>query len=233
MIVALQDLARPGASLQRRRADRVLQPSVRQPAPASVARAGGGARGLGRGGPGPCARRRGALAARADLKRRIAAEFEVDMHERTVGKYLAALGYRRLTARPRHPRSNAQAQEAFKNVWPAPSASLFSILPFQSAPTYPASEPCSPPRWSSARPGPHKTPGVSAPFFEPGFQVAVQLSGHLDPPLADIVGRATVSRGRSFSTQPPLRHRDRSRRRCAAPPRRSARASPPGRRRRR
>lgn len=57
----------------------------------------------------------------ADLKRRIAAEFEVEMHERTVGKYLAALGYTRLTARPRHPKSDAQAQEAFKKTSPMPS----------------------------------------------------------------------------------------------------------------
>ena len=56
---------------------------------------------------------------------------------------------------------------------------ISSMLPFQSAPTYPASEPCSPPRWSFARPGPHKSHGVAAPYFEPGFQDAVRLSGHL------------------------------------------------------
>ena len=32
---------------------------------------------------------------RQDLRRRIAERFEVELHERTVGKYLAALGYRR------------------------------------------------------------------------------------------------------------------------------------------
>ena len=57
----------------------------------------------------------------ADLKRRIAAEFGVKMHERTVGKYLAALGYTRLTARPRHPKPDPQAQEAFKKTSPMPS----------------------------------------------------------------------------------------------------------------
>jgi hypothetical protein len=30
---------------------------------------------------------------RQDLRARIASRFEVEMHERTVGKYLAALGY--------------------------------------------------------------------------------------------------------------------------------------------
>ena len=44
----------------------------------------------------------------------------VDVHERTVGKYLAALGYRRLSVRPQHPDADEAAQEAFKNVWPAP-----------------------------------------------------------------------------------------------------------------
>src|SRR6188472_2686329 len=34
---------------------------------------------------------------RQDLKQRIAARFGVELHERTVGKYLAALGYRRLS----------------------------------------------------------------------------------------------------------------------------------------
>jgi putative transposase len=51
---------------------------------------------------------------RQDLKRRIAGRFGVEMHKRTVGKYLAALGYRRLSMRPRHPKSDPAAQERFK-----------------------------------------------------------------------------------------------------------------------
>jgi transposase len=60
---------------------------------------------------------------RQDLRRRIADRLGVELHERTVGKYLAALGYRRLSVRPRHPKTDPEAQEAYKNVWPAPSAS--------------------------------------------------------------------------------------------------------------
>ena len=60
---------------------------------------------------------------RQDLRARIEERFGVEGHERTVGKYLAALGYRRLSVRPRHPRTDPGAQEDFKNVWPAPSAS--------------------------------------------------------------------------------------------------------------
>ncbi len=55
---------------------------------------------------------------RKDLKRRIEAEFGVAVHERTVGKYLAALGYRRLTVRPRHPKADAAVQDAFKKSSP-------------------------------------------------------------------------------------------------------------------
>jgi transposase len=55
---------------------------------------------------------------RIDLKRRIAAAFEVELHERTVGKYLAAQGYRRLSVRPRHPKADPEAQEAFKKTSP-------------------------------------------------------------------------------------------------------------------
>ena len=53
---------------------------------------------------------------RQDLQRRIAEAFGVEVHERTVGKYLAALGYRRLSVRPQHPKSDPDAQEAFKKT---------------------------------------------------------------------------------------------------------------------
>ena len=55
---------------------------------------------------------------RQDLRARIAAAFGVEVHERTVGKYLAALGYRRLSVRPQHPKSNPEAQVAFKKTSP-------------------------------------------------------------------------------------------------------------------
>jgi putative transposase len=53
---------------------------------------------------------------RQDLRARIAARFGVELHERTVGKYLAMLGYRRLSVRPRHPKSNPAAQAVFKKT---------------------------------------------------------------------------------------------------------------------
>ena len=48
-----------------------------------------------------------------DLQARIGREFGVGLHERTVGKLLAKLRFRRLSVRPRHPESDAAAQEAF------------------------------------------------------------------------------------------------------------------------
>lgn len=51
---------------------------------------------------------------RQDLQRRIAERFGVQLHERTVGKYLAMLGYRRLSVRPQHPKSDPEAQALFK-----------------------------------------------------------------------------------------------------------------------
>jgi transposase len=55
---------------------------------------------------------------RQDLRVRIASAFGVELHERTVGKYLATLGYRRLSVRPRHPKTDPEAQEAFKKTSP-------------------------------------------------------------------------------------------------------------------
>ena len=55
---------------------------------------------------------------RAGLKRQIEARFGVTMHERTVGKQLAALGFRRLSVRPLYPKSDPEAQEAFKETSP-------------------------------------------------------------------------------------------------------------------
>ena len=53
---------------------------------------------------------------RRDLQHRIAAAFGVAVHERTVGKYLEVLGYRRLSVRPRHPKADPEAQDAFKKA---------------------------------------------------------------------------------------------------------------------
>ena len=53
---------------------------------------------------------------RVDLKRKIEERFGVVMHERTVGKQLARLGFRRLSVRPQHPKSDPEAQDTFKKT---------------------------------------------------------------------------------------------------------------------
>ena len=55
---------------------------------------------------------------RRDLQHRIEAASGVSLHERSVGKQLAALGFRRLPVRPQHPKSDPAAQAAFKKTSP-------------------------------------------------------------------------------------------------------------------
>jgi transposase len=62
---------------------------------------------------------------RIDLKKKIEALFGVTMHERTVGKLLAELGYVRLSTRPQHPESDPAAQEAFKKLSPGRSVRAY------------------------------------------------------------------------------------------------------------
>ena len=56
---------------------------------------------------------------RTDLRDHIAKSFGVSLHERTVGKLLARLRFRRLSVRPRHPESDPAAQEAFRGASPS------------------------------------------------------------------------------------------------------------------
>jgi transposase len=49
-----------------------------------------------------------------DLQQRIKREFAVELHERTVGKLLRKLSFRRLSVRPQHPQSQPEEQVVFK-----------------------------------------------------------------------------------------------------------------------
>ena len=53
-----------------------------------------------------------------DLQERIGREFGVGLHERTVGKLLAKLRFRRRSVRPRHPESDPAAQAALRVASP-------------------------------------------------------------------------------------------------------------------
>ena len=53
-----------------------------------------------------------------DLQRRIAQEFAVPLHERTVGKLLRKLSFRQLSVRPQHPLSKPEEQAVFSAALP-------------------------------------------------------------------------------------------------------------------
>jgi transposase len=54
---------------------------------------------------------------RIDLKQRIETSFGVGLHERTVGKLLHKLSFRRLSVRPQHPQSDPAAQASFRRCF--------------------------------------------------------------------------------------------------------------------
>jgi transposase len=56
---------------------------------------------------------------RAALQAKIAKQFGVERHERSVGKLLHRQGFRRMSVRPRHPAADAEAQEAHKKTSPS------------------------------------------------------------------------------------------------------------------
>ena len=118
----------------------------------------------------------------ADLRDRIAAKFHVYLHERSVGKLLKRLNFSNMSGHPVHPQSDLEAQEALKNVWPAPSASDFVEYAFVQSASYPASGSCPRPRWRSARPGPHKTLGGERHFLNQGSSTPFDCQAISLPP---------------------------------------------------
>jgi transposase len=72
---------------------------------------------------------------RVDLRDELQRRFGVVLHERSVGKLLTKLGYRRLSVRPRHPQADEEAQEAFKKTLPPRSRRGFLSMPNASRST--------------------------------------------------------------------------------------------------
>ena len=67
---------------------------------------------------------------RVDLQHRIEQSFGVSLHERTVGKLLHKLSFRRLSVRPQHPKSDPEAQASFQAEF---SALVTAALPPEAA----------------------------------------------------------------------------------------------------
>ena len=61
----------------------------------------------------------------ADLCEEVAERWSVKVCEQTMGRWLRRLEMTRLQPRPYHPKTDPEAEVTFKNVWPAPSASVF------------------------------------------------------------------------------------------------------------
>jgi transposase len=65
------------------------------------------------GGPDPA---HGVARWRVDLRDESQRRVGVTLHERSVGKVLARLGYRKLSIRPREPQDDEEVQETFKKL---------------------------------------------------------------------------------------------------------------------
>jgi transposase len=100
----------------------------------------------------------------SDLRKRLFARMVVMLDERSVGRLVAALGFRPVAVRPRNPKAHEDDQAAHKNVWAAASASDFSDSIEAGCVNVSGlwAEPR--PRWRSARPGPRKLHGVERHF---------------------------------------------------------------------
>jgi transposase len=97
---------------------------------------------------------------RVDLKALIKARFDVDLHERSVGKVLHRLGFARLSVRPKHPSSQPEAQETFKKLRSIGSGGAARARERLAArDLVPRRGPC--------RPAGHLDPGLGAPRHPP------------------------------------------------------------------
>jgi putative transposase len=111
--------------------------------------------------PGPDPARDGVVRGRrVDLQALIKARFDVDRHERSVGKVLHRLGFARLSVRPKHPSSQPEAQETFKKLRSIGAGGAARARGRQAArDLVPRRGPC--------RPAGHLDPGLGAPRHPP------------------------------------------------------------------
>jgi hypothetical protein len=132
-----------------------------------------------------------------DLAQWIFEEFRITIAKQTLSRELRAMGYRKLSARPRH---HAQAEgviEDFKKRMARPVASGFfecamiGLLQRIRPRTKPR------PRWRYARPGPHKHRGVGRRFFNQVSRTPFDCQAISLPPLANTVSSSAPQVRRS------------------------------------
>jgi hypothetical protein len=139
-----------------------------------------------------------------DLAQWIFEEFRITITKQTLSRELRAMGYRKLSARPRHHAQAAGAIEDFKKRMARPGCKgFFESADDQSAATYPASEESSQPRWRYARSGPHKLPGVERRFLNQASGAPFDCQAISLSPLANLIDRsARFSTDRPTTTPP-------------------------------
>jgi Winged helix-turn helix len=91
--------------------------------------------------------------------------------KQTLSRELRSMGFRKLSARPRHHAQAAGAVDHFKTYGP-PIRKQFLRLTMPVCINVSGLWARPRPRWRSARSGPHKTYGVGTPFLKPGCQSA-------------------------------------------------------------
>ena len=117
-------------------------------------------------------------------------EFQIRIAKQTLSRELRAMGFRKLSARPRHHAQAAGAIEVFKRMARPVRKCFFTIrLSSLRQRIRPKARPW--PRWRSARPGPHKTLGVERHFLNQVSRTPFDCRAISLPPLANIVSPST------------------------------------------
>jgi transposase len=139
-----------------------------------------------------------------DLCQWVFEEFRVIVAKQTLSRELRAMGYRKLSARPRHHAQAEGAIEEYKKRMARPVCKgFFEIADDQSAATYPASEVSSQPRWRYARSRPHKLLGVKRRFLYQASRTPFDCQAISLSPLANIIDRSVRSGPDRSIVRPP------------------------------
>jgi transposase len=64
-----------------------------------------------------------------DVQAEIEKRFKIVVHESTIGKWLRRMGFRRISVRPQHPETDAEAQTAFKKTLVKKSRQSYQAMP--------------------------------------------------------------------------------------------------------